>query len=122
MSKRSKQRSVAKKLEWRRRLELHAASGLSIRAFCQSQQLSEASFYAWRTILRQRDGVPQCNLAKPTISSAKPITFAEVRLITAATCSPLEIVLTDSRRVIIPTGFDHDSLCAVLAIMERSTC
>lgn len=37
--------------EWQRLLLRHEVSGLGIKAFCQNEQLSEASFYRWRGIL-----------------------------------------------------------------------
>jgi transposase-like protein len=41
-------------------------SGLSIRAFCQQQQLREPLFYAWRRTIRERDGIP------PSTSRRRP--------------------------------------------------
>lgn len=39
----------SKKAEmWRRQVEGHGKSGLSIGAYCRQQELSEASFYYWR--------------------------------------------------------------------------
>jgi len=40
---------------WRLAVEEQSASGLSIRQFFQHEDLGEASFYAWRRTLRQRD-------------------------------------------------------------------
>lgn len=40
---------------WRGVLTRHGKSGLSARAFCRREQLSEPSFYAWRRTLAQRD-------------------------------------------------------------------
>lgn len=37
--------------EWRSLLARHQRSGLGIKAFCRGEQISEASFYRWRTIL-----------------------------------------------------------------------
>ena len=51
---RSKQ-SVEKEEFWRLVLNEHAASGLSVRAFCNRQAVSEASFYFWRRELTIRD-------------------------------------------------------------------
>lgn len=38
--------------QWRALLARHQTSGLGIQAFCRSEQISEASFYRWRTILK----------------------------------------------------------------------
>ena len=40
---------------WRLVIEEHGASGLSVRAFCEREGVSEPSFYAWRKRLRDRD-------------------------------------------------------------------
>jgi transposase-like protein len=41
---------------WRGALGRFVKSGLSVREFCRRERLSEPSFYAWRRILRERDG------------------------------------------------------------------
>ncbi|MHB8390235.1 MAG: IS66 family insertion sequence element accessory protein TnpA [Acidobacteriaceae bacterium] len=38
--------------EWRSLLSRHQSSGQGIEAFCHSEQISAASFYRWRGILR----------------------------------------------------------------------
>jgi hypothetical protein len=48
-------RSVQKEAFWRLVVDEHAASGLSVRAFCQRKVISEASFYFWRRELAVRD-------------------------------------------------------------------
>ncbi len=48
-------RSVQKEAFWRLVVDDHAASGLSVRAFCQRKVVSEASFYFWRRELAVRD-------------------------------------------------------------------
>jgi hypothetical protein len=40
---------------WRQVLHRQADSGLSVRAYCFRERLTEASFYAWRMRIRQRD-------------------------------------------------------------------
>lgn len=41
---------------WREVLARHTTSGLSIRAFCQQEQLRESAFYVWRRRIVRRDG------------------------------------------------------------------
>ncbi len=48
-------RDLAKERRWREFVERQSASGLSARAFCRREELSEASFYAWRRTIRERD-------------------------------------------------------------------
>lgn len=40
---------------WRGVLGRFSSSGLSVRAFCRRERLTEASFYAWRRTIAQRD-------------------------------------------------------------------
>lgn len=42
---------------WRDLVQRQAASGLSVRQFCEQQQILQRSFYAWRRRLRQRGGI-----------------------------------------------------------------
>ena len=46
-----RQKCTVKERQWRGILQRQAASGLSIRQFCNAEDLSEASFYAWRRVL-----------------------------------------------------------------------
>lgn len=49
------QRDPAKEASWRKVLKRFSASGLSVRAFCQREQLTESAFYAWRRTIGERD-------------------------------------------------------------------
>lgn len=40
---------------WREALKRHAASGMSVRAFCQREKLTESTFFAWRRTIAERD-------------------------------------------------------------------
>lgn len=42
---------------WSRQMESHKTSELSIKAYCLSQGLSEASFYKWRKRLEEGTGM-----------------------------------------------------------------
>ena len=46
---------------WRLVIEEQGASGLSVRAFCEREGVSEPSFYAWRKRLRDRDEARMAN-------------------------------------------------------------
>ncbi len=54
----SSKRSVEKEEFWRLVLAEHAASDLSVRAFCKREAISEASFYFWKRELVSRDAIP----------------------------------------------------------------
>lgn len=52
---------------WRKLLARQATSGLSVRAFCRRQQVTESTFYAWRRTIHQRDAE-----AKSRASHSRP--------------------------------------------------
>ena len=56
-------RDRAKERRWREVLRRQAASGLSVRAFCRNERVSEAGFYAWRRVIGERDA--EAGRAKP---------------------------------------------------------
>ena len=49
-------RDGAREVFWRGALAKFSAGGLSIRAFCRREGLTESAFYAWRRELRLREG------------------------------------------------------------------
>jgi len=55
---------------WRLVLEEQTASGLSIRQFCQQEELQESSFYSWRRTICQRDEQSACSVDPPAFVPA----------------------------------------------------
>ena len=51
----SRRRDPRLEARWREVLVRHEASGLSVRAFCQQESLTEAMFYAGRRTIGERD-------------------------------------------------------------------
>ena len=51
----SSTRSAEKEAFWRLALEEHRGSGLTVRAFCRREGISEPSFYAWRRRIAKGD-------------------------------------------------------------------
>ena len=107
---------------WREAIARQRASGLSVRAFCRQESLSEPSLYAWRK-----------RLATERRSSKAAAAFAAVRVVDDASqpaalpknsfapgVSCVEIVLVDGVRVRVPPGIDRRTLADVLAILRES--
>jgi hypothetical protein len=110
-------RSGEREAFWRGELSRQAASGLSVRRFCQERGLSEPSFYAWRRTLQERDqaALPaflpvvvasQAN-ASPTTESAA---FQSSERIT--------IELLGGRVVHLPESIATERLVALLCGLE----
>jgi hypothetical protein len=55
----AKQRDAKREGFWRSVFDKHRRSGLSVRAFCRQEKISEPSFYAWRRTLQRRRRDPQ---------------------------------------------------------------
>lgn len=66
----NRRRDVAKERFWRGAVARHAASGLSVRAFCRRAGLGEASFYAWRRTIGERDRAPKGAAFVPVVVNA----------------------------------------------------
>jgi hypothetical protein len=64
-------RNGGKEQFWRNVLRRQAASGLSVRAFCQQEKLTEATLYWWRRTIAERDAaVKRGRGAKPSPASS----------------------------------------------------
>jgi hypothetical protein len=136
-----KQRDAKKEALWRRRVRGQARSGMTIRAWCLSEQVNEATFHWWRRELARRDGerrksaVPKRKHRRVSRSPA----FVPVRVNSTdsrvrptdpgvsldapqAVSSHIEIALSDGRRIRVIGQVDRQALADVLAALERSAC
>jgi transposase len=103
-----KPRDPRKEQHWRRMIRLWQSSGLTIRDFCACHQLVQASFYAWRRELRQRDAAA---------------TFVPVRVVPddrPAHATPIEVGLAGGRWVRVTPGFDPATLRQLLEVLEEA--
>ena len=103
------QRDLKRERTWRRHLEQHRVSGLTIRAFCAESSLRETSFYFWRQELAKRD---RESSAQPNPAPA----FVPVAVIdppAERTESPIDIRLVEGHRVRIRSGCDRGPLALV---------
>ena len=57
---------------WRRVVRGHAASGLSIRAYCAECGVKEAGFYWWRVELARRDAAKPAEAFMPVMVHSSP--------------------------------------------------
>lgn len=98
---------------WRDRVGRWKASGLSVRAFCVQEGLSEPSFYSWRRALAERDAVATAPHAPA---------FVPVHVFSATAPPVLELVLRSGHVLRIPHGCDPEHLRTVLAALEGPSC
>jgi Transposase len=112
-------RDPRKEQFWREVVRRWPDSGLTIRAYCRRQRLSEASFYAWRRELAQRD-----EPAQPAADAAA-VTFAPLTVHAAAFGPaelPVEVVLANGRRLRVPVGVAAGVVRDLLAVLEETPC
>ena len=117
-------RDLEKERLWRGRLQEHAASGLSIRAYCRREGFGEALFYWWRReIARRGEGgrMPAANGAR------LQTVFAEVRVEPAAIAEAreagaIEVLLRGGRSLRVGPGFDHATLLELARVLEAAQC
>ena len=117
-------RDPAKERYWRRLLCQWRHSGLTGRDFCAERGLSEASFYAWRREITQRDQQPAAPTKKvmPPAADAAVPAFVKVTLDTSAPPSAIEVVLAQGRWLRVGPGFDADLLRQLLRVLEEPAC
>jgi hypothetical protein len=131
MMARRSERDRGKERYWRRLLRQWQRSGQGVRAFCWVHGLSEASFYAWRRTIQERDRQAQPRSRRGPRQASDPVqgtavhgfqgdglpTFVPVTI--AAAASPLEVMLCDGRVVRVPAGFDAATLRQLLAVLAE---
>ena len=100
----SKPRESTAAARWREIVRGHAASGLSVAAYCRRARVPASSFYAWRRKLRDAG------------------MFAEVRVTPEVGAGDgqgaLEVRLPRGRCVIVRPGFDRQTLRDLVATLE----
>ena len=111
-------RDPALERRWRDRVAAWAASGLSIRAFCDQHQLTETTFQYWRRELRERDAGSVPSLASPRFV---PVTVRPpgepVRAVPASTGS-IEVRCPSGHVVSLPNA-DVEMLRSVFTTLAR---
>ena len=136
MSKKTKPRSGTRERFWRRVIGKRERSGLTIRAFCDREGLTESAYHFWRRELLKRDGAvdqsssPRCRTVKADVEVRPVPTFASLTVGGASpeiahlssVSMPIEIVLRDHVRVRVGRGFDVHTLDQVLRVMEQRGC
>ena len=123
------QRDTAKERFWRRVIRQWRRSDGTVRDFCDSQGVSEPSFYAWRRTLAARDHAAKQRRRRPRsarqrreTADATP-TFLPVQIVPTNSVdtrlSGIEIVAGNGHVVRVAPGFDIATLRRLLAVLEE---
>lgn len=121
------QRDLAKERLWRRLVSGWRRSGLSIRDYCDQQQVSEASFYAWRRTLAARAAAAGRSRAPAArvgeAAHATPV-FVPVHVVPPPVkpAAAIDLVLGNGRVLRLGPGFDPQVLRQLLALLEEPSC
>ena len=102
-----RRRSGEREAFWQAAVRRHQSSRKSVRAFCLAERLSEASFYAWRRTLRDRQAAAPPNFVPVLLAS--PV---------ASSSSSITIELRGGRIVRLPETMATERLIAVLHGLE----
>ena len=103
-------RDAGREQFWREVIAAWHESGKSVRAFCRRRGLQEASFYAWRRTLRQRDEQQ---------AAAQPAKFVPVRVVADAL---LEIALPSGLVVRVPAATQASAVATLVAALRAASC
>jgi hypothetical protein len=132
-------RDRAKEWRWRRLLRQWRRSGLTGRAFCAIQQLSEPSFYSWKREIARRDQERRRTATKAAAArQARSTTAADWSARPNAASGPgfvrvalpaddprpsaIEVVVGQGRVVRVRAGFDDNLLRQLLRVLEEPSC
>jgi len=124
-SKRGALQSEVKERFWRGHVSQQARGGLSIRSYCREHALAEPSFYAWRRELVRRDQAQakaKVRACTPDIAAAPapaPLDFVRLDVGPQFTGSaaPIEILLPNDLRVLVPPRTGRSALREVFAAL-----
>jgi len=113
----NKQRDLDKEARWREILKRYASSGLSVRAFCQQEQVTESTFYAWRRTIGQRDSETE---SQPVCAGrAKPPAFVPVVVNGQPELNmPLVLKLAGGLELRLPHSIPVERLAEVVHALE----
>jgi len=116
-------RDAAKERLWRDAFRRFAASGLSVRSFCRRETLCEASFYAWRRTVAERDRLAsrpaRANpAAKPESMARRPAFLSMVVNDTTRQDGAISIELAGGRVLRLPETIAAARLAEIIAVLE----
>lgn len=114
------ERDADKEAFWRLAVQEQRASGLSVRAFCAREGLTESNFYAWRRQLARRDAEASRIEESPKFVEVKapppPAVSPETHSLVTGDDAALALELVLPRGVVlrVPDRFDAKALRRVV--------
>jgi transposase-like protein len=110
----------AKQDRWLELIRRWQRSPIPVCEFCRRHQISEASFYSWRRVLRERGLLDE---PMPSKTSADAPAFVKLSTAVAEPAgSPIELVLNPRRLLRVRPGFDAATLLELIRLLEEPAC
>lgn len=110
---------ASKQQRWLDLMRRRHKSQLTVREFCERHRLSEADFYRWQRVLRERD------LLDDQFTSVSPTPTAFVELTTdaaPASATAVDVVLNERRLLRVHPGFDPATVLQLVRLLEEPAC
>jgi hypothetical protein len=111
------QRDLRLEQIWRQHLQRQAAGGLTTRAYCRQQGLTETAFHYWRRTITERDR--EARRFAPTPAFVPVVVAGRSPGVDG---TPIDIRLAGGHRVRVRAGCNPDLLAAVLALLGARAC
>jgi hypothetical protein len=118
------ERDAKREAFWRGVFQRHAASGLTIRAFCQREQLTESAFFAWRRTIAERDAEAKSPTGPTTASlrrggrSQRPAFLPVLLADNNGHDQSIVIELAGGRMLRLPASIDMERLSTFVHALE----
>jgi transposase-like protein len=141
MKERIRRGDPERQRHWEKVVRGWKASGQSVREYCRAQGLRESAFFFWRRRLELRNRASEgVGKQRPNVSPLAPAALSPKKQSTLRRGTPsflpvrvvedteveaahsVEIVLAHGRTVRVGSGFDRQTLAAVLAVLESRPC
>ena len=100
--------TAAQRSRWQREIKAWSASGKTLSAWARERRVSRDALEYWKRRLAPRKPAGLALIAVPPAPAA---------VTPVSPCAPIELVI-GSARVILTGGFDPQSLCRVLEVLE----
>lgn len=104
-------RDLKRERTWRRHIIDQRGSGLTIRAYCETHQLRETSFYFWRIEIAKRDAEAETQAAPAFV----PVAVIDTPV---PRDTPIDVRLAGGHRVRIRSGCDRALLADVIRLLR----
>jgi transposase len=121
----ARQPDASKQQHWLDLMRRWQQSSCSVRAFCVRYGLTQASFYFWRRVLRERGLLHESPARTHTTPppTSRSTAFVKLRLAgDALRTTAVEVVLNERRRLRVQPGFDPATLLELVRLLEEPAC